>query len=222
VGQLLDEADGVRDQHARVGLGVERADGGVEGGEQLVGDQDVAAGQRAHQRRLAGVGVADEGDGRGAVAEVATGAVVALDRLELAADLGHAVADPAAVELEGGVTGAAAGLALARGPALAQARRDVGEARQLDLQAGLAAAGVAVEDLDDHAGAVEDADAGRLLEVAGLTRRDLVVDDDDLRAPRAVRVAVVLVLVGPSSSPSGPSPRRMRALSVFAGAAEGT
>lgn len=50
VGELLDETDGIADEDARFGLGLERAYGGVEGREQLVGDVDVGAGQRAHQR----------------------------------------------------------------------------------------------------------------------------------------------------------------------------
>ena len=42
------------------GLGLQRAHRGVERREQLVGDQHLAAGERAHQRGLAGVGVADQ------------------------------------------------------------------------------------------------------------------------------------------------------------------
>ena len=62
VRQLLDEADRVADEDARLRLGLERADGGVERGEELVLDVNVAAGQRAHERGLAGVRVADERD----------------------------------------------------------------------------------------------------------------------------------------------------------------
>ena len=48
VRQVLDEADGVADQHARHALGLEGAHGGVERGEKFVFDQHLAAGECAH------------------------------------------------------------------------------------------------------------------------------------------------------------------------------
>ena len=172
--QLLDEADRVADQDARLGLRLQRAHGGVERGEELVGDQHVAAGQRAHQRRLAGVGVADERDRRLRGAPAAARGGVLLDRRELAAQLGDAVAHLAPVELERRLAGAlaadAAALAVLAAAALAQARRQVVEARDLHLQPRLAAAGVALEDREDDRRAVEHLGAGGALEVARLRR----------------------------------------------------
>src|SRR5690606_8268353 len=104
----------------------------------------------AHPRRLAGVGVADQRDGRQVAAPAASGLAAALDRGQLAPQLGDAVADAAAVELERALAGALAADpaadAIATAAALAQARRQVGEPRDLDLQARLAGLGVAVED----------------------------------------------------------------------------
>ena len=207
VRQLLDEADRVADQDARLGLRLQRAHGGVEGGEELVGDQHVAAGQRAHERGLAGVGVADDRHRRLRRAAAAARGGVLLDRLQLAAQLGDAVADLAPVELELRLAGAlaadAAALAVLAAAALAQPRRQVGEPRDLHLQARLAAARVALEDLQDHRRAIEHLGAGGALEVARLRGREVVVDEHD--AGRARRRSARVVLAG-SRSPS--SPRR--------------
>ena len=64
----------------------------------------------------------------------------------------------------------AAALAISSGSGLAQPRREVDQARNLDLELGLAALGVAVKDLDDHARAIEHLGAGGALEVAHLAR----------------------------------------------------
>ena len=159
-------------------LRLEGAHRGVERGEELVLDEHLAARERAHQRRLARVGVADERDAQLVLPRVPPVVLLLLDGGELLAQLGDAVADLAAVELDRGLAGALAALALLAAARLAHARRDVVEARDLDLQPRLAAARVAVEDLDDDAGAIEHLGAGRALEVARLARGDLVVDDD--------------------------------------------
>ena len=106
VRQLLDEPDRVRDQHARLGLRLQRAHRGVERREELVRDQHLAAGERAHQRRLAGVGVADQRDPELIAARGPALVAVALDRLQLLFQLREAVADLAAIELEVGLAGA--------------------------------------------------------------------------------------------------------------------
>ena len=85
VRQLLDEADRVRDQDARPGLRLQRAHGGVERREELVRDQHLAAGERAHQRRLAGVGVADQRHPQLVAPRGAAVVAVALDRRQLLA-----------------------------------------------------------------------------------------------------------------------------------------
>ena len=58
-----------------------------------------------------------------------------------------------------------------------------------------------MEDLDDDAGAIEHLRAGRTLEVARLARRDLVIDDHELRLRRRLRIrldlrGIRLLLVG--------------------------
>ena len=108
VGQLLDEADGVGQQVVAAGE-LEAAGGRVEGVEEPVPHPDLGAGQRVQQRRLAGVGVAGEGDPRqrGALAPGAHHAAVALEPAEPAAQGRDPVAGEAAVGLD---------LALARAP----------------------------------------------------------------------------------------------------------
>ena len=189
-------------------LGVERADGGVEGGEELVGDEHLAPGEGPHQGRLAGVGVADQRHSPRVSAAWARRTPcsfwMASELLRAARRCGHGscadrararsrrrpcprccswVADP-----------------LPSPPASREARRDVVEAGDPHFQAGLAAPGVAVEDLDDDAGAIEHLRARRALEVPRLTRGDLVVDHDHGRAARGrgdiVRGEVLFILVG--------------------------
>ena len=168
---------------ARPSLGRQRADGGVERREQLVGDEHVRAGEGAHQRRLARVRVPDERDARHLLTPRPSCLRLVVDGGQLRLELGDAVADLAAIELDGGLPRApqpdAAALALAAA-GLAQPRSHVREPRNLDLQARRSARRVTVEDLDDHARAIEDRRGrGRALEVAELARGQLVVDDDD-------------------------------------------
>src|SRR5262249_30739510 len=142
VRQLLDEADGVRDQNRRVGLRGQQAHRGVERSEQLLGDVDLATGPGGRQRRLTRGSVAVQRPPRQLAAAAAADLGVALDLGQLVAQLGDAIADAAAIELERALAGALATdatadavLAAAR---LAQARRQVLEARDLDLQPRLA------------------------------------------------------------------------------------
>src|SRR2546422_2347191 len=182
VRKLPDETNRVRNQDARPTLGPQRTDGGVEGREQLVGDEHVRAGERAHQRRLARVGVPDQRDAQRLLTPRPSRLRLVFDGGQLRLELGDAVADLAAIELHGGLPGApqpdAAALAPAAG--LAQPGGYIGEPRDLDLQPRRSARRVPMEDLDDHTRAIQYLRGrGRALDVAELARRQLVVDDDD-------------------------------------------
>ena len=61
MGQLADEADGVR-QQVRAAVDAQLAGRRVQRVEEAVADADLGAGQAVEQRRLAGVRVAGEGD----------------------------------------------------------------------------------------------------------------------------------------------------------------
>ena len=71
----------------------------------------------------------------------------------------------------------AAGLPLEVRPHAGQARQRVLELRQLDLQPRFARARAAREDVEDQLRAVHHLDAERLLEIAHLRRREVVVED---------------------------------------------
>ena len=122
--------------------------------------------------------------------------------LEIARQLGDAVADLAPVELEAGFARAlaadAAALAIAalRATLLAQARDEVLQPHDLDLGLGGAGARVAAEDLEDDRGAIEHLDAGRLFEVARLRRRDVVIDEDGVDARVGLLAVAALARVG--------------------------
>ncbi len=63
-----------------------------------------------------------------------------------------------------------------------QPRQHVLQLRELDLQLAFVRARAPGKDVEDQLGAIDDAPAARLLEVARLPRRQLVVDDDEVRA----------------------------------------
>ena len=111
-----------------------------------------------------------------------------LDLLEVATQAGHPVADAPAVELELLLAGAASADAAAQTREMAvaagQPRQEVLELRELDLRARFPGARVQREDVEDQAGPVQhpDAVAPGLLEVAHLSRRELVVEDHERRA----------------------------------------
>jgi hypothetical protein len=170
-----------------------------------IGDQEVASGEGAHERGLAGVGVSDDRHGRLRPAPAPPRRALLLDRLQLAAQLGDAVAYLAAIELHlrlaSTLAADAAALAIAPAAALAQARCHVPQARDLHLQPRFARARVPLEDLQDHRSAVEHLGTGGALEVAGLRRRDVVVDQDDagpLSVPFLLRSRSLLLDLAPA------------------------
>src|SRR2546426_5816945 len=181
-GSFLMKNNRVGNQDARPALRPQRTDGGVEGREQLVVDEHVRAGERAHQRRFARVGVPDKRDAQRLLTPRPSRLRLVFDGGQLRLEPRDAVADLAAIELHGGLPGApqpdAAALAPAAG--LAQPGGYIGEPRDLDLQPRRSARRVPMEDLDDHTRAIQYLRGrGRALDVAELARRQLVVDDDD-------------------------------------------
>src|SRR5260221_8883608 len=161
----------------------------------------VADRERTYVRRLPCVRIPDQRDPELIATRGPTLVVVSLDILQLLFQLREAIADLAAIEIEIGLARAGALLPPAARRRLPQARRDVLQPRHLDLQLRLAAMRMTMEDLHDHAGPIEHKRTGRTLEVAGLTRRDLVIDDHVLGLGRRIRVGldpggIGLLLVG--------------------------
>src|SRR5690606_21823687 len=115
---------------------------------------------------------------------------------DLTAQHGHAVADPAAIELDLGLTRAAGshararradlttGLAAHRVTPTAQAWEEVFELRQFDLRLALARLGVLGEDVEDDGGSVDDLHLDDVLQSAALARRELGIGDHRVGADR--------------------------------------
>src|SRR5204863_7224593 len=165
--QVADEADGIGECDAARDAGqVQLARRRVERREQLVGGIGLGVDERIEERRLAGIGVADERDAEGgiALARAPLRAALALDALELLLDALDALADHAPVELDlrlarPAACADAAALALEVAPAPHQPRRQVLQAGQLDLQLALVTLRARTEDLEDQHGPVSDRDA---------------------------------------------------------------
>ena len=119
---------------------------------------------------------------------------ICLHVLDLAAQLGHSLADAAPVGLDLGLTGptqthpaAAAtgtttGLPRHRLTPAAQPRQHVLHLRQRHLRLAFPAGGVLGEDVQDQRGAVDDFDLDRLLQRVQLRRRQFAVADDGVGA----------------------------------------
>jgi hypothetical protein len=158
-----DEPDRVGEQHRLASGQRQPTGGGVEGGEQAVLDEHAGLGEVVQQRRLARVGVADDGD----VGEPAALAALALqlagggELAEIAFELGDPAHDAPPVDLELGLatteagTHAAALLGQVGVLAAPQSRQPVPQQRQLDLCLALERVCVLAEDVEDHRGAVD-------------------------------------------------------------------
>ena len=195
-GSCADEPDGVGERVEPPVGGLGAAHGRVEGREELVLDEHARAGEPVEERGLAGVGVAGDRDARHGVRPAAAAAwcrgpvfISLISRRSLA----MRGVDPAAVELDLGLTGTARAHALAAGglatglaghrlaPA-AQARQEVLELGQLDLRLALPGLRVLGEDVEDQRGAVDDLDLDDVLQGAPLAGRQLGVADDGVGA----------------------------------------
>jgi hypothetical protein len=196
VRQVGDEAHGVgQDRRAAVGQ-ADGPQGRVQGGEQHVLGQRIGPGQPVEQGRLAGVGVAHQGERR-VRRLLARGPMQppgAAHLHQLALQLDDAVGDLAPVELDLGLAGAAGparapALALQVGPGPHQPRTLVLEPGQLDLQLAFARAGAAGEDLQDQARAVDDLALPGPLQIALLDGRQRVVHHHHVGVQRIGQIA---------------------------------
>ena len=202
VGQLADEADRVG-QQVRPAAQAQRAGRRVERVEQPVAHAHLGAGERVQQRRLAGVGVADQRDRRqrGALALGALDRARALHVLQAAAQRRDPVAREAPIGLDLRLPGSPradpATEPLEVAPQAAHAREVVFELGELDLQLSLRAARVGGEDVEDHGRAVDDRQADGLLEVALLARGQLVVAGDQVGVAARAAAFASATLPGP-------------------------
>ena len=118
---------------------------------------------------------------------------------DLPTQLGHALADPAPVQFDLGLTGTTATDALTRGRTATglpgqrltpttQTREHVFELRQLHLRLALLGLGVLGEDVQDETRAVNDLDLHDVLEGTTLRGRELGIHDDGVRTGRGHHV----------------------------------
>jgi hypothetical protein len=183
-GQVADKADGVGDDHLPLERKPQPSGGGVEGGKEQILGKDLALGEGVEQGRLAGIGVADDGDDRhpGADALLATLHAAAGQRLELLLQAADAVAQTAAVGLQLGFarTAAADTAHQARhgGPLAEQARQDVLELRQFHLDLAVESMGATGEDVENQLAAVDHLEVGELGDGADLGWREVLIEDE--------------------------------------------
>ena len=142
VRQVADEADRVREQHEPAAPEPPAPGPGVERGEELVLDEDARVGQGVHQRALAGVGVADQRDGRAPRRGRRTSrSLRAWTFASFVLQVPDALADEPAVLFELLLAGAAdadaALVARQVGPHPLEPGQGVFELGQLDLEVGL-------------------------------------------------------------------------------------
>ncbi|ENN87050.1 hypothetical protein RHSP_12361 [Rhizobium freirei PRF 81] len=158
----------------------------VERCKQHVFSENAGAGDTVEQRRLAGIGIANQSHDRMRhLAALGAMQLTSSDNLlQLALQPDDPLLQHAPVGFDLRFTGAAheactAALAFKVGPAANQAALLIVQMRKLDLQRTFLGGGAAAEDFKDEAGAVDDLGVPRLLEIALLHRRQRMIDDDE-------------------------------------------
>src|SRR3984893_388383 len=180
------EADRVREQDDLAAEESKAARRRIERGEEPVLHEHAGLGDPVQQRRLARVGVTDQGDRRHRTpsAGFALRRARRREALEAVLELRDPAQDSTAVDLElglAGTPGADAGSLLTQGETTAaQAREPVPELRELDLHHAFLTARVLGEDVEDERDPVDDVAGEQLLEVALLRGAELVVEDHDV------------------------------------------
>jgi hypothetical protein len=186
VRQPVDEPDGIGHEQLAVVRQPDLAHERIEGHEQGIGRLGVGARQRIEQRRLSGVRVANQRNGRHGrllppLAKLPAPLPHLLDGL---ADRVNARANPAAVGFElrfarsPGADAAAQPRQRRAGPD--EARQQIFQLGQLHLQLPFPRSRPPGEDIEDELRAVDDLAVDRFLDVAELSGRELVVEDDDV------------------------------------------
>ncbi len=184
--QSIDESDRIGDEQLALIAELDLPDERIERHEQRVGRHGVLVRHAVEQRGLAGVGVADERDGRDrALLPPLPELRPALAHLiDLTLNRLDADANTTTIGFEFRFTGAtradAATEARQCRPAPGEARKQVLELRELDLPLALTRARAAREDVENQLRPIDDLALEFLLELTKLSRRELVVEDHEV------------------------------------------
>jgi len=190
VWQVTDEANRVRQRDRATSLTqIQLAGGGVEGGKELVGSVGARLDQGIEERGFASVGVAHQRDLEGliALALAALGIALFLDLDEPFLGALDGLPDHAAVQFDLGFAWTTAqtdpaSLALQVGPAPHQARAQVLQTGQFNLQFALVAARALGKYFEDQQGAVIDRQPDVPLQIALLRRAQRLIKEHLLGA----------------------------------------
>ncbi len=198
--QVADEADGIGEQRVARIREIQTAHRRIERCEELVGRIRLRPRQPIEQRRLAGVRVPDECDGRNrrALALAACRLALGHDFIEAAVQCLDPVAEQAAVRFELSFTRTAksdtALLALQVSPSPDEPRCEMLELRELHLKLAFEAPRALREDVENESGAIEHTAFEERLEVALLTRRERMIEHHEIRRERADLLADLFCL----------------------------
>ena len=185
VRQVANEAHRVAQQHGAPAGQVPPSGAGIQGMEEPVPSFHPGAGQRVHQRAFAGVGVADQRDGAGAVSGSHLAFLTPHDHVQLALQVVDAFFHQAAVFFQLLFARPAHADAVADsgqvGPHPLEPRQGILQLGQLHGQPGFVSAGVGGEDVQDQLGAVQHLAAGQFFQVAFLAGGQVIVEQHHVR-----------------------------------------
>ena len=179
--QFANESYGIRQQEGQV-VEDHLAHRRVERGEEFVLGENLALGDEVHQRRFAHVGISHQRHAHQLSAVGALHGHLAVDLFEILLQFRDAVAYDTAVGFDLAFAGAAArtrasALPFEVRPQAGEPGQHVFVLGQLHLRFGIGRLRTREEDVQNQARAVEDAAGHRPLDVAGLRRREFVVED---------------------------------------------
>src|SRR5579875_1534221 len=184
--EIGNEADGIRKDDLPARGQLDGAHRRIERREQQILGKDSGVREPIEERRLPGIGVADECDHRvgDAPARVSVQFPCPNHAFQFSLELGDALADQAPVDFDLAFArpaqeSEAAALPLQMGPASHQSAALIGEVRKLDLKPSLAGTGPLPENLQDQSRAVDDLAVKRALQIALLDRAQPAIHDDD-------------------------------------------
>jgi hypothetical protein len=192
--QAMNEADRIDQHHIHFAGELEASNRGIERREGAIRDLDVRVGEGVHQRRFAGVGIADQRDGRIRNLEtaLALNRAGALDLAKARLEASEAFAQSAAIDLELSLAGTASADATAASAAAADSRKmrplasesrlQITELRDLDLEFAFEGVRALREDIENQLAPIDDANLELAFEIARLRGGQRVVENSERRA----------------------------------------